>query len=184
MNEAIRDIAKRLQGLRDALDLTTGEIARQCGISLEEYEKAESGEHDISISMVQTIAKQYSIPLEALLFGEDPKVNAYFVTRSGKGISIERTKAYKYQSLAAGFINRKADPFLVTVAPKDPQTPLTYNSHEGQEFDLILKGRMRLVINEKEVILEQGDSIYFDSKLPHAMETLDGETTQFLAVIL
>ncbi len=43
---------------------------------------------------------------------------------------------------------------------------------------------MKLIINGKEIILNQGDSIYFDSKLPHAMETLDGKTTQFLAVIL
>ena len=52
------------------------------------------------------------------MFGEEPKMSTYFITRSGKGTSIERRKVYKYQSLAAGFMNRHADPFIVTVEPK------------------------------------------------------------------
>ena len=52
------------------------------------------------------------------MFGDEAKMSTYFITRNGKGVAVERTKAYKYQSLAAGFVGRKADPFLVTVHPK------------------------------------------------------------------
>ena len=93
-----------------------GSIARDCDISAEEYRLAETGEFDISVSMLQKIARRYGIALDALMFGEEPKMSSYFLTRAGKGTSIERTKAYKYQSLAAGFMNRNADPFIVTVA--------------------------------------------------------------------
>ena len=124
------------------------------------------------------------IALDALMFGEEPKMSSYFLTRAGKGTSIERTKAYKYQSLAAGFMNRNADPFIVTVEPKPDNEPIHYNSHSGQEFNLVLEGRMMLSIDGKDLILNEGDSLYFNSKLPHGMKALDGKKVRFLAVIM
>lgn len=184
MDEQIKQIAERLRGLREVLELTPEDIARDCEISVNEYRLSESGEHDISVSMLQKIARKYSIALDALMFGEEPKMSTYFLTRAGKGTSIERTKAYKYQSLAAGFMNRNADPFIVTVEAKPENEPLHYNSHNGQEFNLVLEGRMLISIDGKELILNEGDSLYFNSKLPHGMKALDGKTVRFLAVIM
>ena len=132
--------------------------------------------------MLQQIARHYGISLDALMFGEEPKMNTYFLTRAGKGVSVERTKAYKYQSLAAGFKNRKADPFIVTVEPND--NPMHYNTHEGQEFNLVIEGKLLLSIGGKELTLNPGDSIYFNSLLPHGMKALDGKTVRFLAIIM
>ena len=157
MDEQIRQIAERLRGLRDVLELTADDIARDCDISAEEYRLAETGEFDISVSMLQKIARHYGISLDALMFGQEPKMSSYFLTRAGKGTSIERTKAYKYQSLAAGFINRTADPFIVTVEPKPDSEPIHYNSHTGQEFNLVLEGRMMVSIDGKDLILNEGD---------------------------
>ncbi len=182
MDEQIKQIAERLRGLRDVLELTPNDIANECGIDKDEYERAESGEHDISVSMLQQIARHYGIALDALMFGEEPKMNTYFLTRAGKGISVERTKAYKYQSLAAGFKNRKADPFIVTVEPNDQ--PIHYNTHQGQEFNLVIEGKMLLCVGGKELTLNPGDSIYFNSGLPHGMKALDGKTVRFLAIIM
>ncbi len=182
MDEQIRQIAERLRGLRDVLELSTGEMARNCGIEPADYERAESGEYDISVSMLQKVARHCNIPLDVLLFGEEPKMSTYFLTRAGKGISVERTKVYKYQSLAAGFKGRKADPFIVTVEPND--NPMYYNTHEGQEFNMVTEGRMLLSINGKELILNAGDSIYFNSALPHGMKALDGTPVRFLAIII
>lgn len=184
MEDQIRQIAERLRGLREVLELTAEDIARDCEISAEEYRLAETGDHDISVSMLQKIARKYGIALDALMFGEEPKMSSYFLTRAGKGISIERTKAYKYQSLAAGFMNRHADPFIVTVEPKPDDAPVYYNSHNGQEFNYVLEGRLLLSINGKDLILNEGDSLYFNSKLPHGMKALDGKTVRFLAVIM
>ena len=169
MDDQIKQIAERLRGLRDVLELTAEDIARDCEISAEEYRLAETGDYDISVSMLQKIARKYGIALDALMFGEEPKMSSYFLTRAGKGTSIERTKAYKYQSLAAGFMNRNAD---------------HYNSHSGQEFNLVLEGRMMISIDGKDLILNEGDSLYFNSKLPHGMKALDGKTVRFLAVIM
>lgn len=182
MDDQIKQIAERLRGLRDVLELTSEDIARDCDISAEEYRLAETGEFDISVSMLQKIARAYGVALDALMFGEEPKMSSYFLTRAGKGTSIERTKAYKYQSLAAGFMDRVADPFIVTVEPND--NPMHYNSHNGQEFNLVIEGRMMVSIDGKELILNEGDSLYFNSKLPHGMKALDGKTVRFLSVIM
>lgn len=184
MNEQIKQIAERLAGLRDALEISPEEMARGCHLTTEEYLALESGTVDISVSVLHQISQAYGVELTTLMFGDEPKMSTYFITRKGKGVAVERTKAYKYQSLAAGFAARKADPFLVTVHPKQEDEPIYLNSHQGQEYNMILSGRMLLQINNKQLILEEGDSIYFNSELPHGMKAMDGEKVSFLAIIL
>ena len=123
MSEEIKQIAERLVGLRDALDLKPEEIAAACHVDLDTYLGYESGQKDIPVSFLHQIARHYGVELPALMFGYEPRMNAYFLTRKDKGVAVERTKAYKYQSLAAGFANRKADPFMVTVEPTAPDAP-------------------------------------------------------------
>ena len=118
------------------------------------------------------------------LFGEEPKMNAYFITRAGKGVSVERQKAYKYEALAAGFRDRKIDPFIVTVEPAADDAPMHLNCHPGQEMNYVLEGRLLIGLNGKEIVLNTGDSLYFDSGLPHGMKALDGKTVRFLAIIM
>lgn len=182
MNTQIRQIAQRLQGLRDALDLTTEAVASKCGVSLEDYERYESGDSDIPMSFICDLAQAFGVETTALISGNDPHSLAYFVTRKGTGSSVERNKVYKYQSLAHGFRNAKADPFEVTVEPSDK--PIHLNSHLGQEFNFILAGAMNLQIAGNDITLHEGDSIYFDSSKPHGMKALNGEKVTFLAVIL
>ena len=118
MDEQIRQIADRLKGLRDALELKAEEVAKDCGLTVEEYNSMEAGECDMSISILQRIAHRYGVTLDELMFGEEPKMNSYFLTRKGAGVSVERVKAYKYELLASGFKGRIADPFIVTIEPK------------------------------------------------------------------
>ncbi|GAB1358500.1 cupin domain-containing protein [Porphyromonadaceae bacterium] len=184
MNEQIKQIAARLVGMRDALDLTTADVAQACGITEAEYVELESGNKDIPVSILHNISQAYKMELSTLMFGDEPRMTSYFLTRKGKGSAVERSKTYKYQSLAVGFSNRKADPFIVTVEPKPENTPFHLNSHSGQEFNMILSGRMELHINGKNLILEEGDSIYFDSTLPHGMRALDNNPVSFLAIII
>lgn len=182
MNEQIKQIAERLKGLRDALEVTEQELAEVCSISKEEYASYESGEKDIPVSILHRISQKYGVEMTSLLFGEDPHMRSYYLTRKGQGTAMERTKEYKYQSLAAGFINRKSDPYVVTVEPNDK--PIHLNSHPGQEFNMVLEGRMQLSLNGKELILDEGDSIYFDSGIMHGMKALGGKTLRFLAIIM
>ena len=164
MDEQIKQIAMRLHGLRDALDLTVEQVAEKIGVTPEQYAAMESGDTDLSVSTLQKISTEFGVSLDELMFGEEPHMRSYFLTRRGTGISVERTKAYKYESLASGFKNRI--------------------THSGQEFNMVIEGRLLLDINGKELILNPGDSLYFDSSLPHGMKALDGNNVRFLAIVM
>lgn len=179
--EEMTQVAIRLKGLRDALDLTTKEIAETFNISEETYIAYESGNTDIPLNFLQKVANQFNIELHAILFNEDPKMDSYFVTRAGKGMKVERTAAYSYQSLAAGFKNRNFDPLLVTVEPNN--NPITLNSHEGQEWCHVIEGRLLIKIGDNVKELETGDSIMFDSTRPHGMKALDEKAVKFITII-
>jgi transcriptional regulator with XRE-family HTH domain len=183
MEEQIKQIADRLKGLREVLNISVDQAASTCGISAEQYLKYESGDFDIPVSILHRMARQYNFELTMLLSGEEPHMRSYSLTRNGKGIVVDRRIAYKYQSLAGNFLNRKAEPFLVVVEPKDDNN-VSYNSHPGQEFNYLIEGKMKYFIGEKEMTLYAGDSIYFDSGLPHGMLAQDGKTAKFLAIIL
>ena len=181
MDDQLRQIGERLRGLRDVLDIPADEVAETIGVSVEKYEKIEQGEADITISNLMKIAKKYGISTEELIFAETPHMKSYFVVRNGQGVSIERTKAYKYQSLVGGFVNHKANVFIVTVEPKPGAHTIYKNTHPGQEFNMVLEGKMELFIGGKTIILEEGDSIYFDSSKPHGMLAVGDKPVKFLA---
>ncbi|WP_165042995.1 helix-turn-helix domain-containing protein [Dysgonomonas sp. ZJ709] len=184
MSDEIRQIGQRLAGLREALDLSAEDFASSCNIPLEEYKKYESGEKDLTISVLKGISTKYNVDVSVLMFADEPRMSSYFLTRKGKGLAVKRVEDYQYQTLAGGFNNRKAEVFEVTVEPKSEAVEVHHSSHAGQEFNLVLEGRMMLEINGKQLILETGDSVYFDSSLPHGMKALDGTTVRFIAVVL
>ena len=81
MCDPIQSIATRLRGLREALELTEQEVAESCNLPVEQYRAMESGKTDFSVNVLQTISRHYGISLDVLMFGEEPKMNAYFITR-------------------------------------------------------------------------------------------------------
>jgi len=79
---------------------------------------------------------------------------------------------------------KKAEPFIVTVTPDPESLPLEFNSHPGQEFNYVLEGTLMIVVDGHEIILTEGDSVYFDSGYQHAMKAMNNHSARFLAVIV
>lgn len=183
MEEQIRLIAERLRGLREVLDISVADAAATCSIEEEKYREYETGEVDIPVSVLHNMSHKYGVELTVLLTGEDPRMHHYSLTRKSKGVEVERRKEYKYQSIGDSFINRKVEPFLVTVEPKEEQSEISLNTHPGQEFNYVLEGSMKLNFDGKEMILNEGDSIYFDSGFPHGMQAMNNRKCVFLAII-
>jgi transcriptional regulator with XRE-family HTH domain len=184
MNEETKQISLRVKGLRDALELTQEEFAAACEVDLADYIKYEAGEKEFSISLLKRIASQYNVDLTTLMFDEEPRMSSYSLTRREKGLEVKRVDDYQYQALASGFTNRKADIFMVTVKPSPDDAPIHLSRHPGQEFNIVIKGRLLIQINGKDLILEKGDSLYFDPTMPHGMKALDGKIAKFLVVII
>ncbi|MDO4511211.1 MAG: XRE family transcriptional regulator [Bacteroidales bacterium] len=180
--ENIQQVASRLVGLRDALELAPEQVAEACGIDVDTYLGYESGNQDIPISFIQNLAQIYGVQVPELLFGTSPRMSAYYVTRAGKGARVERSKAYSYESLAEGFADRIIHPFMVTLEPANNATAKP-NSHPGQEYNYVISGREELHIGAKTIVLNPGDSIIFNASLPHYMQALDEQPLQFISII-
>lgn len=184
MQERIKEVASRIRELRDILEISLEDMSSYLRMSKETYLKYENGEEDIPASILYEISRKLGVEMSVLLTGEAPKMHYFTVTRKGQGVSVERRKQYKYQNLASNFINKKAEPFIVTVEPKPENTPVHTNSHPGQEFNYVLEGSLKLIIMDHEFTLEEGDSIYFDSGCEHAMVALNDKPARFLAIIM
>lgn len=182
MSRQLQQIAARIRDLREIAGLSVEEAAAAFGIQADKYTAYESGEQDIPVSFLYQIAGKFGVELTAILTGGEPRLHEYCLVRKGRGVAVERREEYKYQSLAFNFIHKKAEPFLVTVEPDGDEIHL--NSHPGQEFNYVLKGTLRLVLDGHELVLEAGDSIYFDSTKPHGMQAVGEGSAQFLAIIL
>ena len=184
MEEKIKEIAERIKGLRDVAGISAEEMAQTLEISREIYQEYESGNTDIPASVLFIIAQRFKVSMSALLTGEDPHLHSYALTRKGKGISVERRQDYKYQNLALNFIHKKAEPFMVTVDPEPDGAPVHLNNHPGQEFDYVLEGTLQIALGKHELILNEGDSLFYDSNIDHGMKSLNGKPAKFLAIIL
>ncbi|MCI7310605.1 MAG: XRE family transcriptional regulator [Prevotella sp.] len=184
MEESIKSIGQRLKGLREVLDIPAEEVAELCDISLDHYLKMEDGTADPSVYRLAKISKHYGISLDVLLFGEEPRMNGYFVTRKGAGMAVKRHNDYQYENLASGFRRRKVEPFLTQVDPLPEGKKYKQNRHDGQEFDYVLEGELEMTIGEKVLVLKEGDSIYFDATQLHCMHALGGKPVKFLCVMI
>jgi quercetin dioxygenase-like cupin family protein len=183
MDEQIKQIADRLRGMREVLEISAEAAAVTCAVTKEQYLSFESGQMDIPVSILHRMAQKYNFDITSLLTGEEPLMRSYTLTRKDKGVRVDRQKAYIYQALAGNFQNRKADPFIVSVEPKQDAT-VSFNSHPGQEFNYLIEGKLKIFIGTREMILEPGDSIYFDSAIAHGMLAMENKPARFLAIIL
>jgi quercetin dioxygenase-like cupin family protein len=77
--------------------------------------------------------------------------------------------------------NKIMQPLLVTLDPTDE--PASLVSHPGEEFNLVLRGKVAVTIDGHELILEEGDSVYFNSSLPHGQKCAGDEKARFVTII-
>lgn len=186
MLDEIRDIGRRLRGMREILDVSESEMAGITGVTEAEYRESEAGERDFSFTFLYRAATRLGIDMTELLTGESPHLSGYALTRKGNGLPIERRIGFKYHNLAALFRARQAEPFLVT-APYETGAEtceLQMSTHEGQEMDYVLAGTLRIRIGNNEETLHEGDSIYYDSSQPHGMAAVGQTPCRFLAIVM
>ena len=88
---------------------------------------------------------------------------------------------YEYEALAPQKKDRHLEPFLVTLEPAE--TEEERSTHDGQEFIFVLKGKMEVRLGTEIHILEPGDTIYYDSTVPHLVKCYGKGTTKMLAVL-
>jgi mannose-6-phosphate isomerase-like protein (cupin superfamily)/DNA-binding XRE family transcriptional regulator len=182
MTEQLREIGLRLSSLRNIAELTPETFCEKADVTTEVLAAYEKGELDFSFSFLYNAARILGVDVVDLMSGDSPHLSNWCLVRKGEGYAIDRRAAYKYSQLAFTFRKKKAEPFMVTVEPKEDKP--SQHAHDGQEFNWMVSGRMRFFIADKEYVLEPGDSVYFNASIPHAMQALDKAPAQFLAVVM
>ena len=181
MKEKTIEIAARIKEVREKLGFSIQDIISNTTINKYDYQDYESGQIDIPVSAILQIAACFKVDINVLLTGEEPHSTGFSITRKGEGVSVERHSQYKYQALVSDFANKKGTPFILTIDASDEE--VHYNSHSGQEFVYVLDGTIKIYFKDDVYSLKEGDSVYFDAKISHAVKTENGERARVLAVV-
>ena len=180
------EVSARIKELRDIYGLSDVEMAEKTEVCLDEYRAYENGTDDMPFSFVHKCALAFGVELTDLLEGQSAKLTTYNVTRRGKGQTTANEEGILIQNLAPKFKNKLANPYWVKYEySSELQTkPIELATHSGQEFDLVIKGTLKIQIGDHIEILHEGDSIFYKSSIPHGMIAVDGEDCLFLAMIM
>ena len=186
MEISIPEIAERIRVLRDISEFSVKEMADAVSCSEEEYIAAENGETDFSFTFIYKCAEKFGVDMIELLTGENPRLSFYSIVRSGDGIPMKRRSGFNYYHLGAHLKGKLCEPFLVTAPYSDDEQdkPIHLSTHEGQEFDYIISGSLKVALEDHIEVLNPGDSVIYDSSHGHGMIATGGQDCVFLAIIL
>ena len=180
----IREVAERIRLTRESVGCTPEEMAEKCGVSEYEYLAYEGGAKDFSFTFIYKFANACGVEITELMEGESPHINSFDITRAGQGLPIARRTGLSYMRLAPNFKNKIGEPFLVTIPYVDEKFRVPHpHTHEGQEMDIVISGQLKVQVGDNVEILNEGDSIYYDSSEPHDEWAVGGQECKFYAVV-
>jgi len=182
----LMDIAARIRDMRDILGYSTQKMAELTEITEAEYRLYETGTVDLPFTFLHKCAKAFGLEITVLLEGKSAKLSGYTVTRKGKGLVTASEDGITIQDVAPLFRKKLATPYWVTYEYNEElqNKPIHTVTHAGQEYNLVIKGAMRIKVGDREETLREGDSIFFKSSTPHGQLAIDGQDCVFLSMIM
>ena len=186
MNNQLMEVAFRIKEMREVCGFSEEDMAVKTDITVEEYREYEKGTVDFPFSFIHKCAKAFGIGKTDLLEGQSSNLSSYTVTRKGQGKITSKEDGIEINNLAPLFRNKLAEPYLAKYEYREElqNKPIHTITHGGQEFDIVLSGKLKVRVGNHTEVLEEGDSIYYKSSSPHGMIAVDGEDCTFLAVII
>ncbi len=181
MTTDFQELGLRIKGLREACDITREQLAEELGVSVETYTQWEETGADVPISALYHVASRFGVDLTAVLTGTGGKLDTYQVVKKGEGRKVDRYPGYYFQDLAWLYSGKIMQPLLVTLDPSDEPAALV--THTGQEFNLVLEGTVAVTFDDRELVLEPGDSIYFNPRHPHGQKCVGTTPAKFVTII-
>ena len=182
----IQEIANRIKELRLIENLSISDMAFKTGVSEQEYQLCEDGKSDLNFAFIYRCANALKVDVTDIIEGYSPKLKAFAVTRAGNGQNVGNAHGMTYYNLASSFRSRIAEPlYVVSKYSADEQDkPLELTTHDGQECDIIVDGNLLVQVGNHKVVLNPGDSIYYNSEAPHGLRAVGGKDCTFYAIVL
>ena len=186
VNTQLMEVAFRIREMRAICGFSEEEMARRTDTTIMEYSAYEAGRADLPFTFIHKCALAFGIGITDLLEGHSAHLSSYTVTRRGEGQQAAKEPGIEISNLAPFFRNKLAEPYYVTYDYDESQQhmPIHLTTHSGQEFDIVLSGQLKVQVGEHTEILEEGDSILYNSSTPHGMIAVGGRKCVFCAVVV
>ncbi len=176
-------LSRRVKALREERGWSIAELARRTGVSVSMLWKVENAQTTLTYGKLAKLAAGLEAPIGELFAHPEPSVRAggrRIVERRGSGPVVD-VSSNQYRFLATEIAHKDYSPCVVEVAATGDGADA--ETHAGQEFAYVLEGRVRFVCEGyAPVILELGDSVYFDAVQAHRYLTIDGAPARILCV--
>lgn len=180
------NVGERVKRVREERELTLQDISQRTGLDVAFLEQVEDGNVAPPLGIVIKLAKALDLKMGYFISGEEDRPYTIVRKNDRKVVSRYSSKegeyyGYGYESLAPHKKDRHMEPFLVSLEPS--KTDEERSAHDGQEFIYVLEGAMEVRLGEEIYVLEPGDSIYYDSTVPHLVKNHGSDVTRILAVL-
>jgi transcriptional regulator with XRE-family HTH domain len=180
-------VGEKIRELREKKGFSLQDMANRTGYTSALLSQVEN--HFISppLGALIKIAKALEVKV-GTFFGEEPRASCAIVRRDErKHISRYASKegvsyGYSYESLGFDKKDRQMEPFLIALEPATVKSE-KLSTHDGEEFIFVLEGEMEAILGGHKDVLHPGDSIYYDSTIPHKVQCHRDIPTKILAVI-
>ncbi len=183
-NEHLKDVALRIRNAREDLGFTVEIMAQNTDTTIEEYNAYENGLKDFDFTFIYKCAKCFNVDPTDLLKGASPTLTSYEVTRAGGGLPITRKEGNEYKNMASMFKNKTAEPYHVVIPYVENGDDHEASSHKGQELDIVIRGCLKITVGNNTEILSEGDSIYYNSAIPHKLVAEGGKDVEIYAIVM
>jgi transcriptional regulator with XRE-family HTH domain len=186
--DANKIVGEKIKVLRESKSISIEELAERSGLALEQIERIENNIDIPSLAPLIKIARVLGVRLGTFLDDHDEtgpvicRKNEASKAVSFSNNAVHLRKHMEYHSLSSSKADRHMEPFLVDVTPTDV-IDFALSSHEGEEFIMVMEGIMEISYGKNTYILEAGDSIYYDSVVPHHVHAYEGKAAKILAVV-
>lgn len=187
MSEQNITIGKKIKALRIKKEMTIEEVSKETGISEAVISRIEEQDFAPPLGCIVSLADVLRVTVGEL-FG-DSADSPFCIVRSDGRKAVSRfnsivgeSSGYSYESLGHRKQNRQMEPFLVTLTPVKDAT-VEPNQHVGEEIIFVLEGQVEVRLADHTDILNPGDSIYYDSSLPHIVSCHGDDPATIFAVI-
>lgn len=181
-------VGVKIKKLREERELSVAQLAELSGLAEEQVQRIEENIDIPSLAPLIKLARVLGVRLGTFLDGEEetgPTICRHdeeAETISFSNNALHSRKHMNYRSLAKSKSDRHMEPFIIDVEPVDG-IDFTLSQHEGEELIYVLEGTMEICYGDECYILKQGDSIYYDSVVPHHVHAAKGGPAKVLAVI-
>ncbi len=184
-------IGAKIKSIRESKQLTPEEVAERSGLGIEQIERIESDIDFPSLAPLIKIARVLGVRLGTFLDDQSelgPVICRKKDSNEANGIGFTNNatqgrKHMEYHSLSQDKSGRHMEPFLIDIAPSEEGVDFVLSTHEGEEFIYVLDGIVEINYGKNTYILEEGDSIYYDSIVAHHVHAAAESTARILGVV-